>query len=313
MSRQIGGRRYTSPLYIYTSTYISTQNFAIHDIGSTYPNATGHDDGTEEDMPLEESGNIIQLALAYVTATSNTAWATKYQAIFTKYASYLELNSLNQASQLSTVDCCGPLKNQTSLAIKAAIGLTAYGKLFNASSYTAAGLALADIFYTQGLALSSDKSHFMLQYGPDVLHGGDASYLVTFNLYPDILLNLSTFPASAFATQASYYPTIRGLAGVPTESRVDWSSTFWTNWAAAAVPENQREVRDMFVNDVWAFMSNGLNDAPFSDRWFSTEGSGGLVGGSEDPIGKYNQWRNRPVQGGLFAVLALEGYDQILK
>jgi Domain of unknown function (DUF4965) len=35
------------------------KDFAIHDIGSSYPNATGHPDGVAEDMPIEESGNLI--------------------------------------------------------------------------------------------------------------------------------------------------------------------------------------------------------------------------------------------------------------
>lgn len=42
--------------------------WAIHDLGTHYPNATGHPDGNDEPMPVEECGNnIIMGTLAYST------------------------------------------------------------------------------------------------------------------------------------------------------------------------------------------------------------------------------------------------------
>ncbi|KUJ14290.1 glutaminase [Mollisia scopiformis] len=291
-------------------TQLSSKSFCIHDIGTHYPNATGHNNQIEEDMPVEESGNVILLAYAYVQATGDLAWAEKYQNLFTKYANFLVTGGLDEPVQLATNDCCGPLANQTNLAIKAAIALNAYGKLFNASSYSDTGLSFANELYTKGLGLDSERTHFKLQYGTNVTFGNDSDYAVVFNIYTDILFNFQTFPASTYTMLASYYPTIQGVAGVPLDSRVDWSSTFWTNWAGAASPGKDNETRDLFINDVWSYMTNGLNTPPFSDRWFAVPGSGGLVGGSGDLIGGYDAWRNRPVVGGHFAVLALEGADQ---
>lgn len=261
-------------------------------------------------MPVEESGNVILLAYAYVQATGDLAWAIEYKNLFTKYANYLTTGGLNEPVQLATNDCCGPLANQTNLAIKAAIALNAYGKLYNATSYSTTGLNFANQLYTQGLGLDSSRTHFKLQYGDDVTYGNNSDYAVVFNIYPDILLNLNTFPSSAFSMLALYYPTQQGEAGVPLDSRVDWSSTFWTNWAGAASPGVDDKTRDMFIDDVWAYVTDGLNTPPFSDRWFAVLGSGGLIGGSGDLIGGYDEWRNRPVVGGHFAVLALDGADQ---
>ena len=64
------------------------------------------------------------------------------------------------------------------------------------------------------------------------------------------------------------------------------------------------DVRDMFVNDVHAFMSNGLNTAPFSDKYF-VENNG------SDVQGTFNGYRARPVVGGHFGLLALSGPGQI--
>lgn len=38
--------------------------YAMHDLGSSYPNATGHNDGNDEYMPVEECGNILIMGLA---------------------------------------------------------------------------------------------------------------------------------------------------------------------------------------------------------------------------------------------------------
>jgi hypothetical protein len=42
--------------------------YAMHDIGSSFPNATGHPDGHDEYMPVEECGNILIMGLALVNS-----------------------------------------------------------------------------------------------------------------------------------------------------------------------------------------------------------------------------------------------------
>jgi Domain of unknown function (DUF1793)/Domain of unknown function (DUF4965)/Domain of unknown function (DUF5127) len=42
--------------------------YAMHDIGSSFPNATGHPDGRDEYMPVEECGNILIMGLALVNS-----------------------------------------------------------------------------------------------------------------------------------------------------------------------------------------------------------------------------------------------------
>ena len=40
--------------------------YAMHDLGAHFPNATGHPDGNDEKMPVEECGNILTMGLALV-------------------------------------------------------------------------------------------------------------------------------------------------------------------------------------------------------------------------------------------------------
>ena len=208
------------------------------------------------------------------------------------YADYLVANGLYISSQLATNDAAGPLPNQTNLAIKAAIGLTAFGALSGMQNYTAVGLKFADLLYNQGLATDPNETHFVLEYG------NYSTYTIAFNLYPDVLLNLYTFPAAAFQMETKYYPTQRAEAGIALDSRVDWAKTDWPHFAAASATDNT--VRNMFIDDVHAFIGENSadNQVPFSDRYFVT----GAEGHTAD---SFYGWRARPVVGGHFAVLAL--------
>ncbi|CAG8971483.1 hypothetical protein HYALB_00002067 [Hymenoscyphus albidus] len=43
-------------------------DYAMHDLGSSFPNATGHPDGRDEYMPVEECGNMLIMGLALVNS-----------------------------------------------------------------------------------------------------------------------------------------------------------------------------------------------------------------------------------------------------
>lgn len=42
--------------------------YAMHDLGTHFPNATGHPDGNDEYMPVEECGNILLMGLAIINS-----------------------------------------------------------------------------------------------------------------------------------------------------------------------------------------------------------------------------------------------------
>ncbi|MCJ1387201.1 hypothetical protein MMC18_000041 [Xylographa bjoerkii] len=298
------------PVMQYLATGSWQQPYVIHDIGDTYPNATGHNDQNDESQPIEETGNLLILAYAYTRATANTTFSSTYAPLFQSYADYLVANGLNISSQLSTDDGAGALPNQvapphpqnlptqqanttnqTNLAIKAAIGLTAYGAMSGMANYTAVGLNYSNQLYEGGLGTDTNRTHFTLEYG------NDTTWTTAFNLFPSVLLNLSTFSEEALAMQTAWYPTVRAQAGVPLDSRVDWGKTDWMHFAAAYATDVG--TKDMFIDDVHAFVSEGLpgNQVPFSDRYFVANETGGA----------YDGYRARPVVGGHFAVLALEG------
>ncbi|GIJ91922.1 hypothetical protein Asppvi_010897 [Aspergillus pseudoviridinutans] len=266
--------------------------YVIHDMGSHYPNALGHDDQQAEPMPIEECGNLMVLTLAYVRATGDEAWAAQYFDILRGYADYLVENGIDIAEQLSSNDAAGPLANETNLAIKAAVGLKAFGELTGLTEYSNIAEARADLFFAQGLGTDEQKTHFVLQY-PDK----PSSWKTPYNLYPDVLLSLGTFPKEVHQMSSAFFKSVRAEYGVPLDSRQDWAKSDWNMWLAGTLDNS---TRSEFVDDLWAFMTNGKHNWPFSDRYIASSAKGNTPG---VPV----LCRARPTVGGHFALLALEG------
>lgn len=276
-----------SPVFDYMGTDAYTKDYAVHEIGANYPNATGHPADGEE-MPIEESGNVIFLAYAYQKATGNRDFATTYSAQLKKYADYLQDNGLYPASQLSLNDALGALANQTNLAVKAAVGLATYGALTGDMSYTTVGKEWGDKIWTDHLGTDADGTRFLIQYGI-------TPWFLVYNHYPDLLFGLNAFPDEAYNATAKFYPTVRGTAGVPLDGTLGWGQTNWQAFAAATVSGDAREI---FISDLHAYMANGLNTAPFSDRyWVDASGS--------YSAGESYSFRARPTLGSHFALAAL--------
>lgn len=58
------------PLIEHTLSGQYPNKYAMHDLGAHFPNATGHPDGRDEYMPVEECGNILIMGLAIVNSLS---------------------------------------------------------------------------------------------------------------------------------------------------------------------------------------------------------------------------------------------------
>lgn len=280
------------PIFDYMESDAYSETFAVHDLGTHYPNATGHNpDG--EDMPVEESGNIIILTYAYQLATGNTDLTSAYSSLLEQYAQYLQKDGKYPSNQLSLNDALGPIANQTNLAMKAAVGLNIYGKITNQDDYTAQGKSIAHALYEERLGTDADGTYFTIQYGND-------TWFLVYNHYGDVLFDLDLFSDEAYNATTNFYPTVRKAAGVALEGGIEWGQTNWQGFVAATVDGT---TRDLFISDLHAYIANGQNRAPFSDRYW-------VADSGDNAAGNYFKFRARPTLGSHFALLALQGGDQ---
>lgn len=82
---------------------------AMHDIGARYPNATGHPDGQDEPMPVEECGNMLIMVLAYAQRANDNDYLSEHYDILKQWNEFLITKALLPEEQLSTDDFAGPL------------------------------------------------------------------------------------------------------------------------------------------------------------------------------------------------------------
>lgn len=194
--------------------------YSMHDLGTHYPNATGHSDGLDEPQPLEECGNMLIMTLAYAQRTSDTAYLKQHYNILDQWTQYLIEEALIPANQISTDDFAGALANQTNLALKGIIGIGAMAQIANLTGNTTAytnytGISQRYITAWQqlGIAMDANPPHTTLAYGMN------DTYSQLYNLYGDKELSLGLVPQTVYEMQSNFYPNVNERYGVPLDTR----------------------------------------------------------------------------------------------
>ena len=289
------------PLFQNQEAGFYPNGYSMHDLGTHYPNATGHVEGDDECMPVEESGNMILMSYAYYKFSGNSGFLQQHYAKLQQFASYLIQFSLTPGNQLSTDDFAGQLVNQTNLAIKGIIGISAMShvsSLANDPSNSQNYSTTASNLYKQWESFAIDPSgkHTMLSYQ------WRSTYSLLYNTYPDVLLDLNLIPQSLYDMQSSWYPTVSQIFGVPLDSRHSYSKTDESLWTAATCSP---ETRRLFVNAIGNWLNETSTDRPFTDLYETIDHGSYPV--SPMPV----FFIARPVVGGHFSLLALERKGQL--
>ena len=260
--------------------------FAPHDLGQ-YPHANGQRYGggerTEENqMPVEESGNLLLLMAAVAQMEGNADFAGLYWPQLEKWAEYLKAKGFDPEDQLCTDDFAGHLAHNVNLSAKAICGLGAFARLCDmrgdkdkAAEYS----KLAKDFAARWVKEADDGDHFRLAFD------NPGTWSQKYNLVWDRILGLDLFPAEVARKEMAYYKRIQNRYGLPLDNRSLYTKLDWILWTATLT--QSREDFEAIVDPVCLFLNETPDRSPMTDWYFTNDA-------------RKRGFTARPVVGGVF-------------
>ncbi len=297
--------------------------YSPHDLGATYPNAVGHNDGGGENMPVEETANMLIMADAYmqhVSPAEAATYANAHYALFKQWANYLltvpagatYANAVDPQFQNQTDDFAGFVAHSVNLALKGISGVDAFAQIANfagvkkdANYYR--NQAEIGISTWAQLSQNTAGTHLLHTYrepanaySPDTTGEADTDWSLLYNSYPNNLLHLNLIPQAILAEEAAFYITQEHPLGVPLQPetlneggvQTTIAKSDWDLWTAAGL-ENAT-LQQNIIDEIYTYAGTVQSGTPFSDLY--------------DPTGVTNYvsgFQARPVQGGIFAPLTI--------
>jgi hypothetical protein len=267
--------------------------FAPHDLG-TYPLANGQVYGggerTEENqMPVEETGNMLIMLAALAQVEGNAHFCDRYWSTLDKWAEYLKAKGFDPENQLCTDDFAGHLAHNVNLSAKALCGLGAYGRLCEMRGKKERAhdtMQLAHQFAARWVKEANDGDHFRLAFDKP------GTWSQKYNLVWDRILNLHLFPSDALRKEMDFYKAQQNVYGLPLDSRKDYTKLDWTIWTASLTQDRNDFVA--LVGPVYKFLNESPSRVPMTD-WYNTK------------TAKKVGFQARSVVGGVFIEML---YDQ---
>jgi hypothetical protein len=265
--------------------------FAPHDLG-TYPLADGQVYGggerTEDDqMPVEESGNLLILVADMERELGNWDFARAYWPQFTQWVEYLRDKGLDPANQLSTDDFAGHLAHNANLSIKAIEAIDAYaimaravGKPEVADEFSRLAADMAGKWQTMAI----DGDHYKLAFDKP------GTWSQKYNLVWDQILDLKLFPPQVRQTELAFYLKHLNKFGLPLDNRADYTKLDWSVWTATLAGKPQHGAPDEFaaiLAPIGLWINEGPSRVPLTD-WYDTK------------TGKQIGFQARSVVGGVY-------------
>jgi hypothetical protein len=260
--------------------------FSPHDLGQ-YPLANGQVYGggerTEDDqMPVEESGNMLILVDALARAEGNAHLAQRYWPQLTIWAKYLKENGLDPENQLTTDDFAGHIAHNANLSIKAIEALAAYADLAHllkqedvARDYEVTAKSMA----VRWVGMAQEGDHYKLAFG------SPGTWSQKYNLVWDQILGFNLFPKTVRETELAFYLRKMNRYGLPLDGRADYTKLDWSVWTATLA--SNPEQFNALIDPIYRWISETPSHVPLTD-WYDTK------------TGKQIGFQARSVVGGVY-------------
>lgn len=275
------------PIFDYVQTGRWHFPFAPHDLG-TYPLANGQvygggEETEENQMPVEESGNMLILSAALLKFHGDVAFVKKYWKTIETWGEYLLEKGYDPENQLCTDDFAGHLAHNTNLSLKAimalggcsqmasAVGEEELAKIFMAAAKDAAARWQKDAL--------DEKGCYRLAFDQP------GTWSQKYNLVWDRLLGLNLFSREVATRELAYYRKIQQKYGLALDNRQPYTKLDWITWSAT-LTESKEDFAALLA-PVVAFLEDTPQRVPVSDWYWVADA-------------KWRGFQARSVVGGVF-------------
>jgi hypothetical protein len=277
------------PLMKYTETGRWRFPFAPHDLG-TYPKANGQVYGggertIENQMPVEESGNMLLMFAALAKIEGNASYANRYWPQLKQWAEFLQKEGMDPGNQLSTDDFAGHLAHNANLSIKAILALGGYSVLADMTGRKSEAMTyrqLAQDMANRWVQMAQEGDHYRLAFDQP------GTWSQKYNLVWDRILGLNLFPAKVSQTEIRFYEAHLNKFGLPLDNRRDYTKLDWEVWTAT-LTDNHEEFNTL-IAPLQHFINESPSRVPLTD-WYSTADA------------KQSGFQARSVVGGVYIPL----------
>jgi len=260
--------------------------FAPHDLG-TYPLVNGQvygggEKSEEDQMPVEESGNMLLMVGAITKAEGDTAFVASYWPLLAKWARYLKDKGLDPENQLCTDDFAGHLAHNANLSLKAILALDVYAQLCDLTGKSEEGglyHRTAREFARQWIKMADDGDHYRLAFDKP------STWSQKYNLVWNEVLGLRLFPPEVARKEVAFYLHHQNPFGLPLDNRRAYTKLDWVVWTAS-LAQSPADFAAL-VSPAYAFADQSPSRVPLGDWYWTTDGT-------------HVAMQARPVVGGIF-------------